>query len=211
MARAPALAIPPVAPPALDPAVGAALAAPPAESVPSPPAATDARSPSPSRYTLLPGVALSPLVQQKVTQIAQAYFRRTGKELTVTSGTRNAAQQAEAMHELLRLGADVTSLYRNKEAIHEILQTYEQGRVAARPAGAVVSAMTEVIQRQIARGIFISMHLRSGAVDIRNRDMTASDKRSFLEAVAEVGGVTTLEETRPPHYHLQVDGSSSAD
>jgi hypothetical protein len=55
------------------------------------------------------------------------------------------------------------------------------------------------------RGVFISAHLRAGAVDIRNRDMTVTEKRALVAAVSEVGGVTALEESRPPHYHLQVD------
>jgi hypothetical protein len=69
----------------------------------------------------------------------------------------------------------------------------------------VIAAMADVIRLQMERGIFISAHLRAGAVDIRNRDMTPAEKHSFLEAVTEVGGATALEESRPPHYHLQID------
>jgi hypothetical protein len=109
------------------------------------------------------------------------------------------------MHDLFRLGADVMSLYKSKEAATEIKHVYDGGRAAVRPAAAVIAAMAEVIRRQTERGVFISAHLRAGAVDIRNRGMSGADKGAFLDAVEEVGGVTALEETRPPHFHLQVE------
>jgi hypothetical protein len=154
---------------------------------------------------LLPGVTLSQLVKEKLTRIADAYHRRTGKALVITSGTRDAADQAEAMYDLIQLGADVVSLYKNKSALLEIKEAYDQARAAAKPTSGVVAAMAEVIRRQMNRGVFISAHLRAGAVDVRNRDMTAAEKRALLDAVGEVGGVTALEESRPPHVHLQVD------
>ncbi|EYF07964.1 Very large tegument protein [Chondromyces apiculatus DSM 436] len=157
------------------------------------------------RFTLLPGVTLPPGVKEKVTRIADGYFRRTGKPLVVTSGVRDAVSQADAMYDLFRLGADVDTLYRNKGALREIQRAYNAGRAASRPEGVVVAAMGEVIRRQVESGVYISAHLRSGAVDVRNRDMSLSEKRALLDAVLEVGGVTALEETRPPHYHLQVD------
>lgn len=174
-------------------------------SLPGPVPAAGARPEDSRRYTLLPGVTLPPVVKEKVTRIADGYHRRTGKPLVITSGARDASEQAEAMYELFRLGADVTSLYRNKSALREIQQVYEDGRAAARPAGAVVTAMAEVIRRQVERGVYISAHLRAGAVDVRNRDMSTTEKRALLDAIAEVGGVSALEEAKPPHYHLQVD------
>lgn len=158
-----------------------------------------------ARFVVLSGVTLSAAVRKKIARVADAYFRRTGRELIVTSGTRDAARQADAMHELFRLGADVMSLYKNKSAAREIQQAYVQGRSAGRSRGAVVARMADVIRRQIARGVFISAHLRAGAVDIRSRDMTGAQKRAFLDAVDDIGGVTAMEESRPPHYHLQVD------
>ncbi|AUX43900.1 hypothetical protein SOCE26_053560 [Sorangium cellulosum] len=158
-----------------------------------------------ARYVVLPGVDLAPAVEQKVAEIADVYFRRTGKELVVTSGTRDPARQAEAMHELFRHGADVLGLYRDKAAAREIKSAYEEAASADQPAEAVIEDLEQVIRAQIERGVFISAHLREGAVDIRNRDMTAAEKRAFIEGVEEVGGVLALEESRPPHYHLQVE------
>ncbi|WP_437555482.1 hypothetical protein WME97_23725 [Sorangium sp. So ce367] len=169
------------------------------------PGATPAESDEERRYVVLPGVELAPAVEQKVAEIASAYFRRTGKELVVTSGTRDPARQAEAMHELFRHGADVLGLYKDKTAAREIKSAYEEGRSAEHPPEAMIAALERVIRAQIDRGVFISAHLREGAVDIRNRDMTPAEKRAFLEGVDEVGGVFALEESRPPHYHLQID------
>ncbi|WP_437667534.1 hypothetical protein [Sorangium sp. So ce1182] len=157
------------------------------------------------RYVLLPGIALAPAVEEKVAEIASAYFRRTGKELVITSGTRDPARQAEAMHELFRHGADVLGLYKDKAAAREIMSAYEEGLSTEQPPEALIAALEQVIRAQIDRGVFISAHLREGAVDIRNRDMTPAEKRAFLDGVEEVGGVLALEESRPPHYHLQID------
>ncbi|WP_437972473.1 hypothetical protein WMF04_25395 [Sorangium sp. So ce260] len=157
------------------------------------------------RYVVLPGVDLAPAVEQKVAEIACAYHRRTGKELVVTSGTRDPARQAEAMHDLFRHGADVLGLYKDKTAAREIKSAYEEELSADQPPEAVTAALERVIRAQIDRGVFISAHLREGAVDIRNRDMTPAEKRAFLDGVDEVGGVLALEESRPPHYHLQID------
>lgn len=157
------------------------------------------------RYVLLPGVTLAPAVEEKVAEIAELYFQRTGKELVVTSGTRDPARQAEAMHDLFRHGADVLGLYRDKAAAREIKRAYDEGVAADLPADARIEAIEQVIRAQMERGVFISAHLREGAVDIRNRDMTPVEKRAFLDGVEEVGGVLALEESRPPHYHLQID------
>lgn len=169
------------------------------------PGAAPAEADEERRYVLLPGVELAPAVEQKVEKIASAYFRRTGKELVVTSGTRDPARQAEAMHELFRHGADVLGLYKDKTAVREIKSAYDEERSAEHPPEAMIAALERVIRAQIDRGVFISAHLREGAVDIRNRDMTPAEKRAFLEGVDEVGGVFALEESRPPHYHLQID------
>jgi hypothetical protein len=159
----------------------------------------------PSRFNVLPEVALADAVSDKVDAIDDAYFRRTGKHITVTSGTRDATRQAKAMYKMLRLGGDVLRLYRNKEAAREVKRAYDAGRAAGKAPDDVVASMYSVIQGQIARGVYISAHLRAGAVDIRSRDMSSAEKKAFAAAVAEAKGVTLLEESTPPHFHLQVD------
>jgi hypothetical protein len=182
-----------------------------AEELAGPPYDFDLQKPSraepekPPRFTVLSGVTLSPEAAAALERIDDAYYKRTGQRLVITSGTRDAARQAKAMYKMIRLGADITNLYRNKAAAREIKAAYTKASSAGRPADAVVMAMYDTIRDQIGRGVYISAHLRAGAVDIRNRGMSASQKRAFEQSVAEVGGASLLEETKPPHYHLQLE------
>jgi hypothetical protein len=160
---------------------------------------------APHRFLQLSDVALTGPVADKVDEIDDAYFRRTGKHLTVTSGTRDAVQQAKAMYKMMRLGGDPVRLYRNKEAAHEIKRAYEQGRAAKKSPDDVVSDVHSVIQQQIARGIYISAHLRAGAVDVRSRDLNRTEKKHFAKTITDVKEVQMLEEFTPPHFHLQID------
>jgi hypothetical protein len=160
---------------------------------------------SPHKFAQLSDVVLAGPVAEKVDAIDDAYFRRTGKHLTVTSGTRDAAQQARAMYKMMRLGGDPLRLYRNKEAAREIKRAYEQARAAKKSPDDIVNEMYSVIQKQIARGVYISAHLRAGAVDVRSRDLNGADKKHFAAALANMKDVQMLEEFTPPHFHLQID------
>jgi hypothetical protein len=154
---------------------------------------------------LLAGVDLSATVENKLARIAAGYFARTGKRLVCTSGTRDPDSQAAAIYDLLRLGADVVRLYRHKEAARELVDLFVAGRNARKAPADVTSELAAAIRRQMDRGIFISAHLAERAVDVRNRDMTAVERRVFVEEVSKAGGVRLLEERVPPHFHLQLD------
>jgi hypothetical protein len=154
-------------------------------------------------YEVLPGVTLASRAAAKLEQLDRAYARRTREHLVVTSGTRDANRQARAMYTRLKLGADLLQIYRNKAAVQEIVQAYKAS--SSKPPEETVSAMQTVIEGQIDRGIYISAHLHAGAADIRSRTMSPAEKRAFVESAAEVGGMRVLEETRPVHYHLQID------
>jgi hypothetical protein len=160
---------------------------------------------SPHRFSQLSDVVLSGPVADKVDEIDDAYFRRTGKHLTVTSGTRDSVQQARAMYKMMRLGGDPLRLYRNKEAAREIKRAYEQGRGAKKSADDIVTDVHSVIQKQVARGVYISAHLRAGAVDVRSRDLSRAEKKHFTVSIAGMKDVQMLEEFTPPHFHLQID------
>lgn len=160
---------------------------------------------TPHRFAQLPDVELSAPVADRVDGIDDAYFRRTGKHLTITSGTRDAADQAKAMYKMMRLGGDPLRLYRNKEAAREIKRAYEQARAAKKSPDDVVGDVHAVIQKQMARGIYISAHLRAGAVDVRSRDLSRSEKKHFAAVLGEMKDVQMLEEFTPPHFHLQID------
>ena len=182
-----------------------------AEELAGPPYDFDLQKPKPSgadpdrppRYTVLSGVTLSAEAAAAMERIDDAYYKKTGQRLVITSGTRDAALQAKAMYKMIRLGADIMGLYRNKAAAREIKAAY--ARASGKSPEAVIGAMYDTIRDQISRGVYISAHLRAGAVDIRNRTMSASQRKAFEQIVAEVSGASLLEETKPPHYHLQLD------
>ncbi|MEC7518404.1 MAG: hypothetical protein VYE22_00995 [Myxococcota bacterium] len=153
-------------------------------------------------YTLAEGVRLAPEVRQTLGQIADAFHARTGRGIHVTSGTRTPREQADAMYDKLRLGVQLTRLYRDYEAASEIQSAYRGCRRRARQR--CVREIARVIRRQVRRGCYISRHLRASAVDVRSRDMSRRERRIFEQVVRGFAGVSVLEEGRPPHFHLQM-------
>lgn len=158
-----------------------------------------------AHYSILPGVSLSHPVASRLTQIDDAFHRRSSKHILVVSGTRDPARQARAMIRVIELGGSLIKLYEDREAASEIQRAYDRARASKKKHEEVVSAVQSTLQAQIQRGVYISAHLRAGAVDVRNTIMTEADKKAFRAAVREVGGVSLLEEHRPPHFHLEID------
>jgi hypothetical protein len=157
------------------------------------------------RFQALPDVTLSTKVEEKLNSIARTYEKRTGRTFVVTSGTRDAESQAEAVFDKLAQGEDIMKLYKDKAAAHELKQIYESLRAANKPKNVIIAVMGGAIRGQMKRGVFISAHLRAGAADVRNTTMSNADRRAFLEAAKGAGGITLLEESVPPHYHLQLE------
>ena len=147
------------------------------------------------------GVDLPMEVKKKVKTIADAYHATTKKKIVVTSGTRTATSQAEAMYTKLA-GGDNLSIYSDQDAATKIKEIYEKGVKDKKKNGDLVKEMTKEIESQIEKGIYISKHLKKGAVDVRSRDMSAREKEAFKEAAKGVADIVILE-TTPPHFHLQ--------
>jgi len=99
-------------------------------------------------------------------------------------------------------GGDDLSIYKNQTAAQEIRQAYDDGVVAGRTQDEVIEGMEKVIEAQISQQVYISMHLRQGAVDIRSRDMSNTEKEKFIQAATGIASSIILEST-PPHFHLQ--------
>lgn len=152
-------------------------------------------------FTMEPDVVLSPALRNTVAQLAVAFRAASGRTFHVTSGVRTPLEQAEAMFDKLASGASLTGLYRDYEAARQIEQAYQRARRSGRAR--CVAAMTRVLTSQIARGLYISRHLYSGAVDVRSRDMTPRERRTFRTVATRQRGVRVLEEGRPPHFHLE--------
>lgn len=152
-------------------------------------------------FTVEDGVVLSDNARERIGRIADEYFRRTGKNLRVTDGTRTAHDQARQIYNKIQLND--TGIYRDQTSLAEIRRAYDAGVRAHKSRAQIVNDMAAVIQAQVDRGVYISRHLRAGAVDVSVRGMTAADEREFRASVAAVGGTEVLRETRPPHFHLQ--------
>lgn len=155
------------------------------------------------RYTVKPGVRLSPEVREKLADIAERYHKATKRTFLVTSGTRSPREQAEAMYGKLRAG-DRLWVYRDQASVGPIREAYDRGRKKRWKKARVIDAMTEIIAGQVARGVYISRHLRAHAFDVRCYDMTRRQKRAFRAAVEAARHVRVIEEKRPPHFHCEV-------
>jgi hypothetical protein len=157
------------------------------------------------RFETLPDVALSQKVEDKLNAIAASYQKRTGKAFVVTSGTRAPGSQAEIIFDKLQRGEDLSKLYRDKAAVAELKRVYDEAKTQKRGKDATVALITAAIRAQMKRGIFISAHLRAGAADVRSTSMDGDERRAFVDAARDVGGVTVIFESTPPHFHLQMD------
>lgn len=161
-------------------------------------------------YEVLPGVTLSPHVAARLARLDEEFFRRTRKHLVVVSGTRDPARQAKAMYSVIQHGGSLLKLYEDREAALEIKQAHDQAVAAGKPPAAVIAAMQAQLRAQMDRGVYISAHLRAGAVDVRNTTLSVQEKRIFRAIVQDMDGVRMLEEHHPPHIHLQIDRGTPA-
>lgn len=154
-------------------------------------------------YTLASGVKLAKNVKEKVDQLAKIYYEKTGKRLTITSGTRDARSQARGMYTKLASGDNILRLYTNQAAAKEINDVYKQGVNQGKTQNQIVDDIERTIHTQMKTGVYISKHLKAGAVDIRSRGLSRSEKQALVEA-ANATGIKILEEKKPPHFHLQI-------
>lgn len=143
---------------------------------------------------------------ERLKRIATRYHKATRKRLVVTGGTRPPQRQAQLMYDKLRRGEDVMAIYENKPAALEVRNAYRAAVAKDLTRKRVVQALTEVIEAQIARGVYVSKHLRNGAVDVRSWDMTGPLEQAFKEAVKAEPGVTIMDErkSQEPHFHLNM-------
>jgi hypothetical protein len=151
-------------------------------------------------YTIKSGVSLAADIEKKVKKIADKYYKLTKKDIVITSGTRSSSSQASAMYGKLS-GGDKLKVYADQKSAKEILNTYDAGVKAKKSKDGIIADIKDDIDEQIKKETYISKHLKKGAVDVRSRDMTESDKTNFKKAAAGIALVVILEAT-PPHFHL---------
>lgn len=152
-------------------------------------------------YTLKSGVVLDASIEKKVKKIADAYYKLSKKDIVVTSGTRSASSQASAMYGKTS-GGDKLTIYKDKSSAKNILNAYDAGVKAGKTKAEITADIKDEIDDQIKNGKYISKHLKKGAVDVRSRDMTATEKTHFKTAAAGIASTIILE-TTPPHFHIQ--------
>jgi hypothetical protein len=169
---------------------------------------TDVRRVKPGRYieVLARDLRLNKTGRERLARIAERYFKATRKRLVVTGGTRTPARQAQLMHAKLERGEDIVKLYENKAAATEVRDVYRA--VVARKVSRQgrIRAIRKRVEEQIARGAYVSKHLKAGAVDVRSRTMTPAQVAAFRAAVAKEVGVILMDErdTAEPHFHLSL-------
>ena len=148
-------------------------------------------------------VILSPEIAARINELGARYFNSVGKTLFITSGSRSPREQAAAMIKKLKLGSNIMRLYVDKHSAGEVRDAYRQATGQGLRGDALLDAVTQVIEAQVARGTYLSNHLRAGAVDVRIRTMNARERRVFRTLCGQSHGVRVLEEQRPPHWHLE--------
>jgi hypothetical protein len=114
-----------------------------------------------------------------------------GIPVTATSGRRDAARQAAAMLGKVERGEDLLLLYRDKGQIAELL---------AGPR--TIDAWAATIRRYAAAGRPLSSHLSGRAVDLRSRDLSASQLARLAELSRAEGARRAVVE--PDHLHLEL-------
>ena len=122
------------------------------------------------------------------------FERQTGLRIKVTSGARTPEEQARA-------------IYANQTAAAEVQAAYDLARKSGAGMTDAVASMSKVIQGQVGRGVYISKHLTDMAIDIStlsaDQKVLARDKLGILFSIIEKNGGKILQESKPPHLHVQ--------
>jgi len=157
------------------------------------------------KYEVLTDAIVPLQIERALFDIAAEYHRRTSERLTITSGSRTPAQQADAMYDKLAAGDNILALYREQSAARAIKAAFDKARSENASRATAAAEITRVIEQQVRSGIYISRHLLHGAVDIRTRDLPEGARR-VLREIIESSSVVRLgiEETIPPHYHIEL-------
>ncbi|TPV93416.1 MAG: hypothetical protein B7733_20605 [Myxococcales bacterium FL481] len=154
-------------------------------------------------YTLKsPDIHISACVGTTLDEIANAFHRRTGRDLTVTDGTRSIPEQARLVALNLREGKNIVALYAAKKLAREITRAYREIPRQDREARGV-AVIEATLRAQVQRGEYLSKHMRHGAVDLRIHDLSASERKILAREIRRAR-VALVDESksRRPHYHL---------
>lgn len=149
------------------------------------------------------GVELNDLLRDKIAAIAAIYHAKTRRTLEVTSGYRSPERQAAALYAKLAVGGSL-AIYKNQDLVRPLAKAYRDGRRKRRKKPEIVAAMTAILEEQVARGIYLSRHMKGRAFDLRSLGLSARQRAALRQAIAEVGGMRVILETKPPHFHVEI-------
>lgn len=149
------------------------------------------------------GVELNELLRERIGAVAEIYYAKTKRRLVITSGYRSPARQAAAMYAKLRAGSSL-GIYRRPDLIRPLKKAYRNGRRGRWKKAAIIAAMTEILEQQVARGVYLSRHMQGRAFDVRSRGLSSRQRAALGQAIREVGGMRLTRERRPPHYHIEI-------
>jgi LysM repeat protein len=151
-------------------------------------------------------IELSQLVKKEMSQVAEEYFKRTGKDLVITDGNRTAHDQAERIYDKIIVHEE--NIYTNKAALAEVKTAYNQAKAQGKSRPKIVNEMAHAIQNQMNRRVYISRHLIGQGADVQIRFMSTQDREAFKQSVKTVGGARILNEGN--HWHIEVDAQPMA-
>jgi len=121
--------------------------------------------------------------------------------MTVTSGSRTAAKQANAMMTKFGLGLK-SGLYANKAALATLRALYDRDRAEGKSDADIEKDLATEIEKQMKDGVYISNHLRDRAADISTIGLSDKEIAAII-AAAKTQGAKVLHEGSPPHIHVQ--------
>jgi len=141
-------------------------------------------------------------LSDKLNGFADDFYLSTGRDLVVTSGSRNPVGQAKAMFEKFSDGASGDD-YVNQKALKEIRDAYDEGAAAGLSKDEVVENMRSIIQSQVNSGIFVSKHLNNGAADVSVTGLNSKERRQLYKS-ARASGFKVHPEGHPRHLHVEL-------
>jgi hypothetical protein len=150
--------------------------------------------PAAIRFSHSSGIDLPAEVITKANALSDAVKSDTGHQIHVTSGRRDPTRQAAAMYD--NYFDRTPPHYLNTSAENEVRQAYTRGLGQGMSRAQVIASMANVLSRQVSRGIYLSPHMRSNAVDIR------TPPASVLRAIRKHPMVKSVG-VENDHIHIQ--------
>src|SRR5690606_13170758 len=110
------------------------------------------------------GIELNALLRDRIGEVAAIYHAKTRRTLEITSGYRSPSRQAAAMYVKLAAGGSL-AIYKNQSLVEPLRKAYRDGRKKRWKRERIIAAMADVLEAQVARGVYLSRHMRGRAFD----------------------------------------------